>query len=109
MAIRVGASRQRSRRGRARARPRASEGGAGAAASASTWRDRGGAATEDAERGTRTGYPLAPVGIPPVLWRDLGLDVHVLGLLKCLEALLPEFAPQARLLEAAEGAGVVIG
>ena len=44
------------------------------------------------------------VGVPPLLRRDLRLDVDVLGLLEGLEALLPELAPEARLLEAAERA-----
>src|SRR5262245_46238667 len=41
------------------------------------------------------------IGVPPVLRRQLGLDVDVLGLLERLEPLLPELAPEPRLLEAA--------
>ena len=42
------------------------------------------------------GGPLTAVGVPPLLRRDLRLDVHVLGLLEGLEALLAELAPEAR-------------
>ena len=49
------------------------------------------------------------VGVPPLLGADLRLDVHVLGLLEGLESLLAQLAPQARLLEAAERPGVVVG
>ena len=36
------------------------------------------------------------IGVPPVLRRQLGLDVDVLGLLERLEPFLPELAPEAR-------------
>jgi hypothetical protein len=42
------------------------------------------------------------IGVPPVLRRQLGLDVDVLGLLERLEPLLAELAPEPRLLVAAE-------
>ena len=51
----------------------------------------------------------ASVGVPPLLRRDLRLDVHVLGLLEGLQALLAELAAEPRLLEAAERPGVVVG
>src|SRR5690349_23813225 len=49
------------------------------------------------------------IGVPPVLRRQLGLDVDVLGLLERLEPLLAELAPKARLLVTAERPGVVVG
>ena len=49
------------------------------------------------------------VRVPPFLALDLRLHVDVLGLLEGLEALAAELAAEAGLLEAAEGAGVVVG
>ena len=48
------------------------------------------------------GHP--PYGYHHSFGRDLGLDVHVLGLLEGLQPLLAQLAAQARLLEAAERA-----
>src|SRR4051794_14157404 len=49
------------------------------------------------------------IRVPPVLALELGLDVDVLGLLERLQPLLAELAAEARLLEAAERPGVVVG
>src|SRR4051794_41309353 len=58
---------------------------------------------DDARRRSAMRRGAAAAGrIPPVLPRQLGLDVRVLGLLEGLEPLLPGLAAQARLLEAAE-------
>src|SRR5262245_5201038 len=49
------------------------------------------------------------VGVPPLLRSHLALDVHVLGLLERLQTLTAELSAEPRLLEAAEGTGVVVG
>src|ERR687896_1474970 len=50
----------------------------------------------------------AAVGVPPRLRLDARLQVDVLRLLERLEPLLPQLAAEARLLHAAERAGVVV-
>ena len=49
------------------------------------------------------------VRAPPILRRDLRLDVYVLGVLERLQALLAELAAEPGLLHAAERPGVVVG
>ena len=69
------------------------------------------AARRPAQRSRRRAAGLRPrrVRVPPLLRRDLGLDVDVLGLLERLESLLAQLAPDARLLHPAERPRVVVG